>query len=80
VLALVQRYDEEGPSFVPRYLEMLAAGGSEPPRRVVARTGLDVGDPGFWDRGLALLDGLVAEAERAAEELGRLRHTAARPA
>jgi oligoendopeptidase F len=80
VLALVQRYDEEGPSFVPRYLEMLSAGGSEPPRRVVGRTGLDVDDPGFWDRGLALLDGLVSEAERAARELGRLRHTAGRPA
>jgi oligoendopeptidase F len=66
VLALVQRYDEEGAAFVPRYLDMLAAGGSASPREVVARTGLDIADPGFWDRGLALLEELVGEAEAAA--------------
>jgi oligoendopeptidase F len=66
VLALVRRYEEEGSAFVPRYLAMLAAGGSESPREVVARTGLDIADPGFWDRGLALLAELVAEAEQAA--------------
>jgi oligoendopeptidase F len=71
VLALVRRYDEEGPAFAPRYLEMLAAGGSEPPRDVVARTGLDIADPGFWARGLALLEELLAEAEQAAAALGR---------
>ena len=47
VLALVQRYDEEGAAFVPRYLAMLEAGGSESPREVVAHTGLDIGDPGL---------------------------------
>ena len=69
-LALVQRCDELGASFAPRYLEMLAAGGREPPREVVARTGLDIAEPGFWGRGLALLEGLLAEAERAARQIG----------
>lgn len=69
VLALVRRYDEEGPAFAPRYLEMLAAGGSEPPREVVARTGLDIADPGFWSRGLTLLEELLAQAEEAAAAL-----------
>ena len=68
VLALVRRYDEEGGAFAKHYLEMLAAGGSESPRDVVARTGLDIADPAFWSRGLALLEELVAEAERAARE------------
>jgi oligoendopeptidase F len=63
VLALVQRYDEDGPAFVPRYLELLRAGGSEAPRELVARLGLDVGDARFWDGGLALLEGMLAEAE-----------------
>ena len=66
-LALVQRYDEEGARFAPRYLEMLAAGAREPPRDVVARAGLDIAEPGFWSRGLRLLEGLVDEAERAAD-------------
>ena len=66
VLALVRRYDEEGPAFAPRYLEMLAAGGSESPHEVVARTGLDIADPGFWGRGLALLEELLVQAEEAA--------------
>jgi oligoendopeptidase F len=69
VLALVRRYDEEGPAFAPRYLEMLAAGGSESPREVVARTGLDIADPGFWARGLSLLEELLAQAEEAAAAL-----------
>jgi oligoendopeptidase F len=66
VLALVQRYDEEGPAFVERYLAMLEAGGSQAPRDVVAVTGLDIGDPAFWDRGLVLLEEMVVEAERLA--------------
>jgi oligoendopeptidase F len=69
VLALVRRYDEEGPAFAPRYLEMLAAGGSESPREVVARTGLDIADPGFWARGLSLLEDLLAQAEEEAAAL-----------
>ena len=32
VLALLRRYDEEGPAFVPRYLDLLRAGGSDTPR------------------------------------------------
>jgi oligoendopeptidase F len=63
VLALLRRHDEEGAAFVPKYLELLRAGGSEPPPRLLARLGLDVGDPGFWDGGLALLEEMVGEAE-----------------
>jgi len=63
VLALLRRYDRDGAAFVPRYLELLAAGGSDTPERLLARIGLDVGDPAFWDGGLALLGEMVAEAE-----------------
>jgi oligoendopeptidase F len=69
VLALVQRYEEEGAAFVPRYLAMLEAGGSQSPRDVVAHTGLDVGDPAFWDRGLALLERMVEDAETLAAQV-----------
>src|SRR5215468_5521594 len=69
VLSLLRRYDAEGPSFVDRYLELLAAGGSEAPATLLLRVGLDVRDPRFWDGGLSLLEELVAEAERLAAEV-----------
>jgi oligoendopeptidase F len=63
VLALVQKYRQEGEAFVPRYLELLSAGGSEAPHVLLARLGVDVTDPGFWSLGLQLLDDMVGEAE-----------------
>jgi oligoendopeptidase F len=67
VLALVQKYKQEGSAFVPKYLEMLSAGGSEAPHVLVGRLGVDVNDPAFWGLGLRLLDDMVTEAERLAE-------------
>ena len=63
VLALLHRYDEEGDDFVPRYLDLLRAGGSDTPHALLARVGLDITDPGFWNGGLQLLEDLVTEAE-----------------
>ncbi|MFQ5415509.1 MAG: M3 family oligoendopeptidase [Myxococcota bacterium] len=63
VLALLRRYDREGASFVPRYLDLLRAGGSDTPAVLLARIDLDVTDPAFWDGGLVLLEELVTEAE-----------------
>jgi oligoendopeptidase F len=69
VLALVQKYNEEGPDFVPRYLDLLAAGASEAPHVLLARLGVDVNDPSFWELGLRLLGSMVDEAEQLAEGL-----------
>jgi oligoendopeptidase F len=69
VLALVKKYEQEGESFVPKYLDMLAAGGSEAPHRLVGRLGVDVNDPAFWSLGLQLLGDMVAEAEQLAKEV-----------
>jgi oligoendopeptidase F len=66
VLALVQKYKQEGPAFVPRYLALLAAGGSDAPDRLLSRLGVDVNSPAFWELGLQLLGGMVAEAEQLA--------------
>jgi oligoendopeptidase F len=63
VLALVKKYQEEGEGFVPRYLGLLAAGGSESPQALLGRLGVDVSDPDFWELGLRLLDDMVREAE-----------------
>lgn len=69
VLALLRRFDEEGASFVPKYLELLAAGGSRTPPELLARLDLDITDPAFWDGGLAVLDEMVDEAEAIAGSL-----------
>jgi oligoendopeptidase F len=69
VLALVQKYKQEGPAFVPRYLDLLASGGSDAPHVLLAKLGVDVNDPGFWELGLKLLGDMVREAEHLAEQL-----------
>jgi oligoendopeptidase F len=69
-LSVYERYLEEGQSFVPRYLEMLAAGGSRPPEELAAMVGIDLADPGFWDSGLALVERQLEAAEQAAREAG----------
>jgi oligoendopeptidase F len=61
VLALYERYRREGEAFVPQYLDLLAAGGSASPRALLARLGVDVDDPAFWQGGLDVLRRLVAE-------------------
>jgi oligoendopeptidase F len=68
VLALYACYQEIGPAFAPAYLDMLTAGGSDWPQELVRPLGVDLTDPGFWHRGLGILDEMVAEAERLAGE------------
>jgi oligoendopeptidase F len=65
-LSVYHRYLERGPSFVDDYLDFLAAGGSTRPDELVKRIGMDITDPAFWDAGLNILDGMVAEVERLA--------------
>jgi oligoendopeptidase F len=67
VLALFARYRQEGDSFAPRYLEVLRAGGSDWPEKILAPMGVDLTDPAFWQEGLAEIEMLVAQAEELAE-------------
>jgi oligoendopeptidase F len=66
VLALYQKYRADGESFVPKYLELLSSGGSEAPHVLLAKLGVDVTDPTFWELGLRLLGEMVADAEKLA--------------
>ena len=65
-LSMYHRFLERGPDFVDDYLDFLAAGGSTRPDELVRRLGMDITDPGFWDSGLKILDGMVTEVERLA--------------
>lgn len=66
VLALVQKYKQEGDAFVPKYLDLLASGGSDAPHVLLAKVGVDVNDPAFWELGLRLVGDMVSEAEQLA--------------
>jgi len=69
VLALVQKYKQEGAAFVPRYLALLSAGGSAAPHVLLGKLGVDVNDPAFWELGLCLLDEMVSEVEELASRV-----------
>jgi oligoendopeptidase F len=77
VLALFRKYREEGASFVPKYLEMLALGGSRKPEEIAKMAGLDLRD--FWRSGLKILDELVKDAEALAKEEIELRQAQSDP-
>jgi oligoendopeptidase F len=71
-MSVYRRYEEEGESFVPRYLELLSAGGSRAPEELAKIAGLDLTDPTFWDSGIALVEEMLEAAEAAAREAGRI--------
>lgn len=68
VLALYARYQQVGGDFADRYIAMLTAGGSQWPHDLVKPLGVDLTDPAFWNEGLNILEGWVAEAEALAGE------------
>ncbi len=61
VFALYRLWEKDGAAFVPRYLDLLAGGGSEAPATLLARVGIDITDPGFWARGLEVVTQMVEE-------------------
>ncbi|MHB8766871.1 MAG: M3 family metallopeptidase, partial [Deferrisomatales bacterium] len=65
VLALYRKYLDEGPEFAPRFLRLLAAGGSRRPADLAAELGCDLEDPEFWQGGYRVLEQLIEELEHA---------------
>jgi oligoendopeptidase F len=64
VLALYRKYQEEGASFAPRYLDLLRAGGSAPPEELLRPLGIDLNDPDFWAGGYAVVAEMLEELRR----------------
>ncbi len=71
-LSVYRTYEERGAGFVPQYLELLRSGGSRTPDELGRIVGVDLGDPGFWDGGLAIVEQQLEAAEAAAAEAGRV--------
>jgi oligoendopeptidase F len=61
VLALFQKYREEGDSFKPGYHALLESGGALSPSDTARLAGINITDSGFWQKGYDVLAGLIAE-------------------
>ena len=62
-LLLYRRFREDSEAFAPKYLELLARGGSASPADLVAPFGLDLRSTDTWREAFAELDALREEAE-----------------
>ncbi|MDH5332462.1 MAG: M3 family metallopeptidase, partial [Thermoleophilia bacterium] len=69
-LAIYRRYLDEGEAMVDPYLELLRAGGSQPPEELARMVGLDLADPAIWASGIDALAAQLDEAEQLAAEIG----------
>ena len=63
VLALYQQFKTEGETFKPRYLRLLAAGGSEAPVHLLTEAGIDVYREEFWQGGFNVIRGWIEQLE-----------------
>jgi oligoendopeptidase F len=63
VNSLYAVYENASDGFADRYLAMLAAGGTKHYSELLQPFGLDAKDPAFWDGGLSVIEGLIAELE-----------------
>jgi oligoendopeptidase F len=63
VLALYKMYKDEGKSFVPKYLALLEAGGSDAPEALLKPLGVDIHDAKFWAKGFEEIKALLTRLE-----------------
>jgi oligoendopeptidase F len=63
VLALYQQYKVEGEAFKPRYLSLLAAGGSKSPDIILSEAGVNMHSASFWQGGFDVIRGLIEQLE-----------------
>ncbi len=61
VLALFQKYREDGDSFKPGYRRLLESGGALSPADTAHLAGIDITESGFWQKGYDFLGGLIEE-------------------
>ena len=63
VNSLYAVYQNSESGFQEKYFEMLKAGGSKHHSELLAPFGLNASDPAFWNKGLAVIEGLIDELE-----------------
>ena len=60
VLALYRMYKDEDKRFVPKYLALLEAGGSDTPENLLKSLGVDIQNREFWQKGFDEIRNLLA--------------------
>jgi oligoendopeptidase F len=63
VNSLYAVYQAQPEGFEDRYLELLAAGGTRRHKELLAPFGLDASDPGFWAKGLAMVEAMIEQLD-----------------
>lgn len=63
VLALYRTYQQEGQSFVPQYLDLLASGGAMSPERILASMNVDMTSKAFWQSGFTTIRDMIGQLE-----------------
>jgi len=63
VLALYRQFQTEGEAFIPKYLKILAYGGSESPAEILDEAGIDMASAAFWQGGFDVIAGMIDELE-----------------
>lgn len=61
VLSLYRRYKLEGRSFVPKYFDILSAGGSRKPEDLLMEAGIDISREEFWQQGFDYVQEMIQQ-------------------
>ena len=64
VVSLYQQYKSEGKSFIPKYLNILSAGGSQKPEYLLKESGIDISKDEFWQQGFDLVATKIQELKK----------------
>ena len=64
VLGLYRQYEQEGETFVPKYLKILEYGGSKAPIEILDEAGFDVRTEAFWQGAFDVIGEMVDDLER----------------
>ncbi|MCK4976163.1 MAG: oligoendopeptidase F, partial [Anaerolineales bacterium] len=63
VLSLYKQYKKEGESFIPRYIDILTAGGSASPNKILTNAGIDMRKEAFWQGGFDVVKRSLEQLE-----------------
>lgn len=69
----LQAQVRKDPKFIQKVKSFLSAGTSASPRDIFANLGIDITDKKFWLQGLGEMENLLAETEKLARKLGRVK-------
>ncbi len=67
-LALYKQYQKEGDAFKPRYLKILAYGGSASPTHILSEAGIDITSKAFWQGGFDVIKEWIEQLEALPEK------------